>query len=87
MYAPTWRDDEFYGRGKYKFTLQMNLDQMKKELGDEYVIILRMHYFIASVLDITEYEQFAYDFSSYDDIAELYLVSDMLITDYSSVFF
>src|SRR5699024_6490654 len=33
------------------------------------------------------FEGFAYDFSAYDDIAELYLVSDILITDYSSVFF
>ena len=28
-----------------------------------------------------------YNFSNYNDIAELYLVSDILITDYSSVFF
>ncbi|MDY0404626.1 bifunctional glycosyltransferase family 2 protein/CDP-glycerol:glycerophosphate glycerophosphotransferase [Virgibacillus sp. 179-BFC.A HS] len=87
LYAPTWRDDEFYSRGKYKFTLQMDLHRMQEELGRDYIIVLRMHYFIASVLDISEFEGFAYDFSSYDDIAELYLVSDMLITDYSSVFF
>ena len=87
LYAPTWRDDEFYSRGKYKFTLQLNLEKMKEELGDEYIVLLRMHYFIASQMDISEFEGFAYDFSAYDDIAELYLVSDILITDYSSVFF
>jgi CDP-glycerol glycerophosphotransferase len=32
-------------------------------------------------------EGFVYNFSKYDDIAELYLISDLLITDYSSVFF
>ena len=87
LYAPTWRDDEFYSRGKYKFTLQLNLEKMKEELGDDYIVLLRMHYFIASQMDISEFEGFAYDFSNYDDIAELYLVSDILITDYSSVFF
>ncbi|UJA81703.1 CDP-glycerol glycerophosphotransferase family protein, partial [Bacillus cereus] len=30
---------------------------------------------------------FVYDFSHYSDINELYVISDMLITDYSSVFF
>ena len=37
--------------------------------------------------DLTNYKGFAFDYSSYDDIAELYLISDILITDYSSVFF
>lgn len=87
LYAPTWRDDEFYSRGKYKFTLQLDLEKLQRELGDEYVVVLRMHYFIASQMDISQFEGFAYDFSKYDDIAELYLVSDILITDYSSVFF
>ena len=32
-------------------------------------------------------EDFAYNLSNYDDISELYLISDYLITDYSSVFF
>lgn len=87
LYAPTWRDDEFYERGKYKFSLQLDLNKLKEQLGDEYIVLLRMHYFIASKLDISDHKGFAYDFSSYDDIAELYLISDILITDYSSVFF
>lgn len=87
LYAPTWRDDEFYGHAQYKFSLKLELDKMQKELGDEYVVILRTHYFIADFLDLSEYEGFAYNLSKYDDIARLYLISDILITDYSSVFF
>ncbi len=60
---------------------------MKEQLGDEYVILLRTHYFIADSLDVTGLEDFAYNLSKYDDISELYLISDYLITDYSSVFF
>lgn len=87
LYAPTWRDDEFYGHAQYKFTLKLDLEQMKRELGEEYVVILRTHYFIADFLDLSQYEGFAWNLSKYDDIARLYLISDILVTDYSSVFF
>lgn len=87
LYAPTWRDNEYYGRGAYKFALKLDLRLLKKELGKDYVVLLRTHYFIADSLDVTGVEDFAINVSKYDDISELYLVSDMLITDYSSVFF
>ena len=87
LYAPTWRDDEFYGHGQYKFELKLNLDMMKEALGDEYIVLLRTHYFIADSVDTKAYGGFAVNVSRYDDIAELYLISDILITDYSSVFF
>jgi CDP-glycerol glycerophosphotransferase len=87
LYAPTWRDDEYYGRGEYKFALKLDLRLLKKELGPDYVVLLRTHYFIADSLDVTGLEDFAVNVSKYDDISELYLISDLLITDYSSVFF
>lgn len=65
----------------------MDLHKFQKELGDEYIILMRLHYFISNSIDITEFENFAYDVSSHDDVNELYLISDILITDYSSVFF
>ncbi|MCR5324648.1 MAG: bifunctional glycosyltransferase family 2 protein/CDP-glycerol:glycerophosphate glycerophosphotransferase [Lachnospiraceae bacterium] len=87
LYAPTWRDDEYYGKGKYKFELKLDLEAMRKELSDEYVVLLRTHYFIADALDLTGLEGFAFNFSKYNDITDLYLISDIIITDYSSVFF
>ncbi|MBY0184879.1 CDP-glycerol glycerophosphotransferase family protein [Bacillus altitudinis] len=87
LYAPTWRDDQFYKKGQYKFDLDLNLHEMRAALGDEYVIILRMHYLVAENFDLRPYEGFAYDFSHYEDIRDLYMISDLLITDYSSVFF
>ena len=87
LYAPTWRDDEFYEKGQYKFSLKLNLDKLKESLGEEYILLVRTHYFIADKLDLSDYKGFAVDVSRYDDIAELYLISDILITDYSSVFF
>lgn len=87
LYAPTWRDNEFYGKGRYKFDIPMDLNRMKQELSDDYIILLRMHYLIAENIDLTGLEGFVYNFSNYEDIRELYLISDALITDYSSVFF
>ncbi|WP_325192865.1 CDP-glycerol glycerophosphotransferase family protein [Methanobrevibacter ruminantium] len=87
LYAPTWRDDDFYDIGEYKFNLKLDLDKLKDEFSEEYIILIRTHYFIANKLDLSNYKGFAIDVSKYDDIAELYLISDILITDYSSVFF
>lgn len=87
LYAPTWRDNQFHAIGKYKFDLQMDLKMLKAALGDNYVIGLRMHYLVAENLDLEGYEDFVFDFSYHEDIRELYLIADILITDYSSVFF
>ncbi|RPF54181.1 CDP-glycerol glycerophosphotransferase family protein [Aquisalibacillus elongatus] len=87
LYAPTWRDDEYYSVGNYKFDIKLDLDKLKQEFEDDYVVLLRMHYLISENLDLSDYNGFAYDVSDYVDIRDLYIISDMLITDYSSVFF
>lgn len=87
LYAPTWRDDEYYRVGQYKFDIKLDLHKLKSTIGDDYVILLRMHYLIAENIELSSFEGFAYDVSNHLDIRELYVISDMLITDYSSVFF
>lgn len=87
MYAPTWRDDNFHEKGKYGFDLELDINRLKKEFGDEYVLLLRMHYFVVDRFDMTQFGDFTVDVCNYDDITELYLISDILMTDYSSVFF
>ncbi len=87
LYAPTWRDDESYDIGKVRFNLKLDLNSLKESLSDEYIVLIRTHYFISNNLDLSAFEGFAFDVSRYEDIAELYLISDILITDYSSVFF
>ncbi|MCY7637299.1 CDP-glycerol glycerophosphotransferase family protein, partial [Bacillus altitudinis] len=60
----------------------------QNEFGDDYVLILRMHHLISDYLVLNPSKHSSIiDLSKYDDIQELYLVSDILITDYSSVFF
>lgn len=87
LYAPTWRDDNFLKKGYYQMKMQLDLDMMKEALGDDTIVLLRMHYLIMNSIDIEGYQGFAYDFSGDYDIQELYLVSDVLITDYSSTMF
>lgn len=87
LYAPTWRDDQIIEKGKYSFKLDLDLDAMKERLGDEYVVLLRTHHYVAEHIDVSELGDFVYNVCDYDDISELYLISDICITDYSSVFF
>ncbi len=87
LYAPTWRDDEFYENGIYKFSLQIDLDLLQKELGDTHIILVKLHYLVKDSLDWSKYAGFVYECDHLGDIQELYLISDYLITDYSSVMF
>ena len=87
LYAPTWRDDEFSGQAHYKFRPHLSFEKLKEELGEEYVMIVKYHYLIMDSVDWSPYEKFVYHFDQSQDIAELFVVADMLITDYSSVMF
>lgn len=87
LYAPTWRDNEYYRKGAYKFSTTMDFDLMKENLEEEYVCIVKYHYLVKENRDWSTYNGFVYDFDMCEDISMLYLVSDMLITDYSSVMF
>lgn len=87
LYAPTWRDDQHYGSGQYKFELALDLKLMKERLQDDYVVLLRTHHYISDHIDVSGLGDFVINLSSYDDISEIYLISDICITDYSSVFF
>lgn len=87
LYAPTWRDDEAVGVGEYGFGLKLELGRLKK-LSEKYHFVLRTHYLISEHLELSEDEKaYVTDASKWGDISELYLISDVLITDYSSVFF
>lgn len=88
LYAPTWRDNQFNAsQGGYTYKTEVDFDRLQKEFGDEYIILFRAHYFVSNAFDFDKYAGFVYNVSDLDDINELYVVSDMLITDYSSVFF
>lgn len=87
LYAPTFRDNTFE-RGKgFHYDIGIDFDMLYEKFSKDYVILFRAHYFVIDKFDLTKYEGFVIDVSRHDDINELYVVSDMLLTDYSSVFF
>ncbi|WLV24152.1 CDP-glycerol glycerophosphotransferase family protein [Aciduricibacillus chroicocephali] len=88
LYAPTFRDDQTGKKNRFSFELAMDLEKMQEELGDEYVLLLRMHVVVSSKVIIEEEQrEFVKNVSSYPDIQELMLAADLMITDYSSVMF
>ncbi|WP_051591207.1 CDP-glycerol glycerophosphotransferase family protein [Bacillus sp. UNC438CL73TsuS30] len=88
LYAPTFRDNQTNGTNQFTFDIPFDFELMKEKLGNEYVLLLRMHVVIKNKVTIPEeYKDFVFDVSKYPDIQELYLITDVLITDYSSVMF
>ncbi len=87
LYAPTWRDNQHQSGVGYTYKTEVDFDFLKEKLSKDYIILFRAHYFVANSFDFQKYEGFVYNVSEYNDINDLYVISDMLITDYSSVFF
>lgn len=87
LYAPTWRDNQHDAKIGYVYSTHVDFDLLREELGDEYIILFRAHYLVANHFDFEKYSGFVYDVSGVSDINKLYVISDLLITDYSSVFF
>lgn len=80
LYAPTWRV-----RGN--FHMQLDLEKMKREFADEYILLIRLHYFSPVSENMTIDNTFTFDLQPYRSIEDLYQISDLLITDYSSAMF
>ncbi len=87
LYAPTWRDNQHKAGVGYTYKLGVDFDELRKQLEEDYIILFRAHYLVASQFDFAKYEGFVYNASTVNDINDLYVISDLLITDYSSVFF
>lgn len=83
LYAPTFRDD-------FDFSCyNLDLERLRKALpqSDEitWKIIVRLHPKVSSEVRAFYYSDYIIDGSVYSDQQELCLISDYLITDYSSI--
>lgn len=86
LYAPTFRDNQRKDR-EYVYTPGLDFSQAAEALGEDVVWLFRAHYFIAEHMDFERFGGRVLDVSGVEDINELYIISDLLVTDYSSVFF
>lgn len=87
LFAPTFR-----GNGQNSAYYPFNwLDYQKlyEELHSQgFIFLFKIHPFVKNSPDIPyEYSDFFYDVSDYREVNDLLLVSDVMITDYSSVVF
>ncbi|MEU9623932.1 bifunctional glycosyltransferase family 2 protein/CDP-glycerol:glycerophosphate glycerophosphotransferase [Streptomyces sp. NPDC048155] len=86
LYAPTWREDRPQGGGRYALDLRLDLAAAERELGADTVLLVRRHYLVTDRLPDSG-SGFVRDVSRYGDVGELMLISDALVTDYSSLMF
>ncbi|RAS36080.1 CDP-glycerol glycerophosphotransferase [Streptomyces avidinii] len=84
LYAPTWREDRPKHGGRYGLDLQLDLEQARKALGEDHVLLVRRHYLVGGSVPEND---FVRDVSRHPDVTELMLISDVLVTDYSSLMF
>lgn len=76
-YLPTWRDYNFKKKS-YDFGYLLDKDKLQKLLGNGYVLLSKDHTYLSKSVDLTNTDI---------ETQELLLVTDYLITDYSSVMF
>lgn len=85
LYAPTFR--EYQKDSKYATYLKpsFNFERWRKELGDEYILLITAHYEVEKLINVPENNDFIVNAFGYPYINDLMVVSDLLISDYSSV--
>lgn len=79
LYAPTFRDFELQEQ-----QIPINFTRIIRELGEEYVILVKLHPAVAHSLKNTNHERILI-LDNTSAISELLTVTDYLISDYSSI--
>ena len=86
LYAPTYR-----GRGKkeaYYPYKRIDFKGLYEACGDEYVVLFKMHPWVKGNVPIEDaYKDKFLDVSKYLNINDLFYITDLLVTDYSSNIF
>lgn len=86
LFAPTFR-----GTGQktahYDYK-QIDLKEIYEFCGDSYIFLIKMHPFVSKKIEIPDaFCDRIFDFASYPNINDLYYITDLLITDYSSNYY
>nr|WP_293995536.1 CDP-glycerol glycerophosphotransferase family protein [uncultured Fusobacterium sp.] len=85
LYAPTFRDNESIEG--YKLEFENIIETFEKKYKEEFLILIKLHPNATKFEDIFKYSTKILNFNFYSDIQLLSLIADILITDYSSIFF
>ncbi len=82
LFAPTFRGNN-RPDAHYPYEI-MDFDKLYDLCGDEYVVLFKMHPWISAPVPISRYADKFLDLTNYPDINNLFYITDLLITDYSS---
>ncbi|MCH4006723.1 MAG: CDP-glycerol glycerophosphotransferase family protein [Eubacterium sp.] len=86
LFAPTYRGKN---RSDANYPYEMiDFDRLYKFCADEYVVLFKMHPWVSQAVPIPEaYKDKMIDVNKYPNINDLFYVTDLMITDYSSGIF
>lgn len=85
LYMPTYREYNVDKDYNTYIAPPINMSEWKSRLGSDYVLLMRAHYAVNVALNIQN-DGFVVDVSSFPKINDLYLIADILISDYSSAY-
>lgn len=80
MYAPTFRETDTGGRQAARLSLERARELLEKTTGEKWICVTRSHEVARGIASDA-----ALDVSDWPEPSELLLVTDLLITDYSSI--
>ena len=87
VYMPTWRGDMTKKQNSQQNDdIKEFLELLDDKLNDNQILYVKLHVFNKNSLDLSEYEHIK-DFPNGYETYDFLNVADVLITDYSSVFF
>lgn len=87
LYAPTFREFSRADDGRNALGIPFDFSKWERTLGDEYVLLVTAHYEVAKLLDELPKNSFVINAFKYPVLNDLIKVSDILISDYSSIVF
>ena len=87
LYAPTFREFSRAEDGRNSLGIPIDFSKWEAALGQEYVLLVTAHYEVAKLLDELPKNDFVINAFQYPVLNDLIKVSDILISDYSSIVF
>ncbi len=86
FYAPTFRKNN--DTTVYNLNYSKLLSSLKSKFDGEWTVLIKLHPHLISLSDkLIKEDKLVIDVTSYDDTQELLAISDVLISDYSSLMF
>lgn len=86
LYAPTWRDNNRVTSWEFEPDNVFDFEQWCERAPGDCILLIKYHHLVKPP-EILGFEGKIISVSDYGDTQELMLITDCLITDYSSIFF